>query len=174
MTKQISSGVNQKAIIIGAIIVLGLVGLMWWGRSNQAAGPSESSNGGKSSLVASEALYDFGTISMANGTVSKVFKVTNPTDKDIILSNIVTSCMCTTAYIEKAGREKGPFGMPGHGGLTARANEVIKAGESLDIKGVYDPNAHGPAGVGPVDRFVELTEANGGTTQVEIKAVVKP
>ena len=165
---------NQKAIIIGAIIVLGLVGLMWWGRSNQAAGPSESSNGGKSSLVASEALYDFGTISMANGTVSKVFKVTNPTDKDIILSNIVTSCMCTTAYIEKAGREKGPFGMPGHGGLTARANEVIKAGESLDIKVVYDPNAHGPAGVGPVDRFVELTEANGGTTQLEIKAVVTP
>ena|SRR3989338_848606 len=174
MTKQISNGVNKKAIIIGAVVVLVLGGLMWWGWSNQAVGPSLTGNNGKSSLVASEILYDFGTISMANGKVDKIFKVTNPTDTDITLSSIITSCMCTVAYIENAGREKGPFGMPGHGGVTARANEVIKAGESLDIKVVYDPNAHGPAGVGLIDRFVELTEANGGTIQLEIKAVVKP
>ena len=82
--------------------------------------------------------------------------------------------MCTIAYTENAGREKGPFGMPGHGGQVAKANEVIKTGESLDVRVVYDPNAHGPAGVGSVDRFVDLTEANGGTTRLEIKAVVTP
>jgi hypothetical protein len=64
--------------------------------------------------------------------------------------------------------------MPGHGGPVGRANEIIKAGQSLNIKVVYDPNAHGPAGVGAIDRFIELTEENGGKTQLEIKAVVTP
>jgi hypothetical protein len=55
-----------------------------------------------------------------------------------------------------------------------KANELIKAGSSLDIEVVYDPAAHGPAGVGAVDRFVYLTEPNGGTLELEIKAVVTP
>ncbi|MDI6734388.1 MAG: DUF1573 domain-containing protein [Patescibacteria group bacterium] len=165
---------NKKTIIISAFVMLGIISLMWWGRNNQTTRPSGTNNGGKSSLVASETLYDFGTISMANGNVDKIFKITNPTDKDITISSIVTSCMCTTAYIEKAGEEKGPFGMSGHGGPVVKANEVIKAGESLDIKVVFNPNAHGPAGVGLIDRLIDLTEANGGLTQLEIKAVVTP
>lgn len=164
---------NKKTIIIGSIILTGLIGLMFWGRSNQTTGLSEAENSKKSSLVVSEALYDFGTISMANGKVEKVFKVTNPTDKDVTLSSVVTSCMCTTAYIENAAGEKGPFGMLGMG-YVPPTDEVIKIGKSLDIKVVYDPNAHGPAGVGLIDRFVDLTEADGKTLRLEIKAVVTP
>jgi hypothetical protein len=164
----------KKSIIIGTIIVFGLIGLMFWSRNNQTAGSFEFENEKKGSLSASEILYDFGTISMANGKVEKVFKITNPTDKDVLLSSVVTSCMCTTAYIKNSDGEKGPFGMPGHGGPVAKANEVIRAGESRDIRIVYDPNAHGPAGVGLIDRFIDLTEANGGMMRFEIKAIVTP
>lgn len=165
---------NKKAIIIGAIIVIGLFALVWLGRNNQAAGPAVASNNGNTGLVASESLYDFGTISMANGKVNKIFKISNPTNKDVTLATIVTSCMCTAAYVENGGRKKGPFGMVGHGGSVPPVNEVIKAGGSLGIKVVYDPNAHGPAGVGSIDRFVYLTDAGGGKLQLEIKTFVTP
>ena len=171
MTNQISN-VVKKMIIIGIALALGFIGLMFWGRSSQTAGVSQNS-GTISSLATSEKLYDFGTISMKNGLVNHVFTVTNSSDKDIYVKKINTSCMCTNAYIESVSGEKGPFGMEGMGYLPP-ANETIKVGESRGIKVVYDPNAHGPAGVGAIDRFVYLTDTSGGAFQLEIKAVVTP
>ena len=63
--------------------------------------------------------------------------------------------------------------MPGMG-YVPPANETIKAGESRMIRVVYDPNAHGPAGVGRINRFVELVDSSGGTLGLEIKALVTP
>lgn len=162
----------KKTIIIGIGLVLGLAGLMMWGRNSQTAEVSQGS-GAISSLSASEKLYDFGTISMKDRLVNHVFRVTNSSDEDVYVKKVSTSCMCTSAYIEGANGKKGPFSMEGMGYLPL-ANETIKAGESLDIKVVYDPNAHGPAGVGAINRFVYLTDASGGTFQLEIKAVVTP
>jgi len=121
----------------------------------------------------SEELFNFGTITMKDGLVDHVFRITNSSDEDIYVKKIHTSCMCTTAYLEDSTGEKGPFGMEGMGYLPP-ANETIRAGESRNIKVVYDPNAHGPAGVGAIDRFVYLTDASGDTLQFEIKAVVTP
>jgi len=136
----------------------------------QETQPSSSATG----LVAPETFYDFGTISMKNWTVTKEFKVTNPTDKDITINTVLTSCMCTSAFIvEPDGSTKGPFGMSGMG-YVPPANELIKAGESRMIKVVYDPNAHGPAGVGQIDRFVTLTDSSGAELRFEIKALVTP
>ncbi len=165
----------MKTIPIILVILIGSFGLMWWGKSVQrpisaATGPIA---GATNALIAPERLYDFGTIRMANGNVSHVFKVTNPTGEDINVKSVYTSCMCTAAYIVNGGSRKGPFGMQGMG-YVPPADEVIKAGETRDIEVVYDPNAHGPAGVGSIDRLVYLTDENGGTLQLEIKAVVTP
>ena len=160
---------------VGFIVVL-LV-LMAWAAPNKPAAtattgtPSATQN--TTTLTAAETFYDFGTISMKNGLVARSFKVTNPTANDIELKTVVTSCMCTKAYIEGGGATKGPFGMLGMGSVPP-ANELIRAGESRDIEVVYDPNAHGPAGVGVIDRFVTLTDSSGGTLELEIKAVVTP
>ncbi|MEK7515768.1 MAG: DUF1573 domain-containing protein [Patescibacteria group bacterium] len=171
---------ESKNISIVAIVLLVFVGLFVWGYSGkQVAAPSvqgvsTSDNDLKSSLVAPEVFYDFGTISMKNWNVTKEFEVTNPTDRDITVSTVLTSCMCTTAFIVgPGGNVKGPFGMSGMG-YVPPANEIIKAGESRIIRVVYDPNAHGPAGVGQIDRFVTLTDSDGGTLQFEIKALVTP
>ncbi len=169
----------NKTIVVSAVVVLGLFSLMWW--SKPTTTPVDGSNANtnsnpetKNALTAEEKLYDFGTISMANGKVTKVFKVTNSASEDITIKNIETSCMCTTAYLETASGEKGPFGMPGHGGGATKTNEIVKAGESRELKVIYDPNAHGPAGVGTIDRFIYLTDASGKILELEIKAIVTP
>ena len=127
-----------------------------------------------SQLTTPETFYDFGTISMKDGLATKEFTVTNPTDKDLTVKTLVTSCMCTKAFIVKSeGTVKGPFGMPGMG-YVPPADELIKTGESRVIRVVYDPNAHGPAGVGRIDRFATLTDADGNELQFEIKATVTP
>ncbi len=109
---------------------------------------------------------------MAKGNVNHIFAITNLTNKDIVVSDITTSCMCTSAYIVDGNSKQGPFGMVGMG-YVPKANLLIKAGETKNIDVVYDPNAHGPAGVGLIDRFVYLSGVE-GATQLEIKAVVTP
>lgn len=161
------------------IVVLATMGLMWWGqlaRSTRASPGSyaNSSNAKTSALTTGPTLFDFGQIAMIKGNVNTEFKVTNTTSKDITIARLVTSCMCTKAYIEGGAEKKGPFGMPGHGGPVPPADELIKAGESRIIRVVYDPNAHGPAGVGSIDRFIELTDDTGGVIRFEIKALVTP
>ena len=170
----------SKTAVTAFAVIFVLAGLFIWGAAGRAGtaasvqGASGAASNAKSALTAPQTFYDFGTIRMENGNVTKEFTVTNPTDKDITVSTVLTSCMCTTAFIVGADDKlKGPFSMPGMG-YVPPANETIKPGESRIIRVVYDPNAHGPAGVGQIDRFVTLTDASGGTLQFEIKALVTP
>jgi len=164
-----SSG-SGAAVIIVILTLLIFAGIFILGGKTS----SQNDQNGKVSLLQTpEGIHDFGKISMANGNVEKIFKVANPTDEDIFIKTVTTSCMCTSAYIVKGDLIKGPFKMPGMG-YVPPANETIKAGESIDIKVVYDPNAHGPAGVGIIDRFVYLADSGGGKIQLEIKANVMP
>ncbi|MCR4310954.1 MAG: DUF1573 domain-containing protein [Candidatus Taylorbacteria bacterium] len=167
-------------IIFGALSLIAILFALGYVDSKGANTASVQGVGGshpakaESQLVAQETLYDFGTISMKNGLATKEFTVANPTDTDVTVRTLLTSCMCTNAYLVKPnGAVKGPFGMPGMG-YVPPVNERIKAGESRVIRVVYDPNAHGPAGVGRIDRFVILTEEDGDELQLEIIANVTP
>src|SRR3989344_3261729 len=171
---------KSKTLITSVVFVLVIAGLFAWGAAGRT-GPVASDQGApgaagnaKSALTAPETFYDFGTISMKNWNVTKEFTVINPTNEDITIKTVLTSCMCTTAFIVKPdGSTKGPFSMAGMG-YVPPTNETIRAGESRIIRVVYDPNAHGPAGVGRIDRFVTLTDSSGGVLQLEIKANVTP
>ena len=162
---------KKSTIIIASLVILGALGLMWWGSGNQSPeSPQFNANG---SLTASEKLFDFGTISMAKGKVSHLFNVANSAGKDVTIKELSTSCMCTAAYIKKGDSRIGPFGMASMGARIS-ANELVRAGETVEIEAEYDPAAHGPAGIGPIDRFITLTESDGGSLQFEIKAQVTP
>ena len=87
----------NKTIIVISIVIVAVAGLMWWGRSTQK--PTGADTGPQGVLTATEKFYDFGTISMKNGNVTKDFVVTNPTDKDVFVPTLVTSCMCTKALL---------------------------------------------------------------------------
>ena len=172
---------NKKTIISLVVIIIGVASLVWWSKSvdNKKLNAEGSTNyhlaRTGNSLTVEELFYDFGTISMKNGKVSKLFKVFNSSDGDINLESVTTSCMCTTAYIVKEdGNKSRPFGMPGHGGTVPKANEIIKAGESREIEVVYDPNAHGPAGVGLIERSVFLEDENNNVIEFKFKVNVTP
>ncbi|MEK7606512.1 MAG: DUF1573 domain-containing protein [Patescibacteria group bacterium] len=171
---------KHQTITTVLLTILAIMGLFVWGYANRGVADTSVQNvagegASIGSLSAQETFFDFGTISMKNGNVSKEFTVTNQSAEDILVSSLVTSCMCTTSFIVAPdGSVKGPFGMPGHGRSVPPANEMIPAGESRSIRVVFDPNAHGPAGVGSIERTVTLTEDNGATLELEFKAVVTP
>jgi len=160
-------------IILGTVIIIG--GLIWVGKStiNPNDLSTDLSNQSGSSLMAQELNFDFGTISMSNGKVGHEFTVTNSSNQPINIRKIYTSCMCTSVNFKFNQKKYGLFGMEGMGGLTS-ANITMNPGESGIVEAIYDPNAHGPAGVGPVDRFIYIEDKNGSQLQLEIKAVVTP
>src|SRR3989344_53725 len=170
---------NKNTIISLVFVAALILGLMVWGRYAQkgapaAAGQNQTQTPSAGTLTFAEKMYDFGTISMKNGNVAHLFKITNETSADVFIKKIVTSCMCTLAYLESPAGTKGPFGMEGMGHIPP-ADENVKAGESREVRVVYDPNAHGPAGVGRIDRLVMLSDASGKSLgQIEIKANVTP
>lgn len=164
-------GMNTKIIIAvfaGTFVVIG--GLIWLG---QPTGSQTTTQAPIESFLKSNATqFDFGTISMARGNVSHEFEITNSSDQPVNIKKIYTSCMCTAANFKFNGKTYGLFGMEGHSGNTA--NITLNPGDTGNLEVIYDPNAHGPAGVGAIDRFVYIEDKNGGQLELEIKTVVTP
>ena len=125
-------------------------------------------------LAVDESFFDFGNMSMAAGVVVHEFKVKNIGTTEAVISQIYTSCMCTEATFKKGDTKLGPFGMPGHG-FVPKIKGAIGVGEEGIIEVPFDPAAHGPAGVGPVDRVVYLVyKDKDKPIELEFKAVVQP
>jgi hypothetical protein len=125
-------------------------------------------------LVSPRPNYDFGTISMKAGNVSTTYRIKNEGAAPLTVNKIFTSCMCTNAtLITASGRKQGPFGMPGHGPLKA-VSQQLAPGETALLEVVFDPAAHGPSGVGRIERVV--TVESKGTTPLELGmvAMVRP
>ncbi|OHA14019.1 MAG: hypothetical protein A3G49_06170 [Candidatus Sungbacteria bacterium RIFCSPLOWO2_12_FULL_41_11] len=165
---------NTNIIIIGVISVLVLAGLIWFARPS----PSNNNNlanvssGPPASLGAEESDFDFGQVSMASGKVSHLFKIKNTGGQDLAINKMYTSCMCTIATLISGGKKFGPFGMAGHG-FIPKINASVVSGSEADVEVVFDPAAHGPAGVGLIQRVIYL-ETSAGEKQFGIKAVVIP
>jgi rhodanese-related sulfurtransferase len=79
-----------------------------------------SDEGGTGLEVVPE-IYDFGKINKENGTVSTSFTVKNITDSEILITEITTSCGCTTAEIEA---------------------KLIEPGTAQTLTVIFDPNFH--------------------------------
>ena len=165
---------NQKLnliLIIGSIAILaGIVVLAGAFSGNSQNSFSVYSN---SVLTAENNDYDFGTISMANGNVSYKFKLKNEGNEKIIIKKVYTSCMCTKAALLIGDRRVGPFGMPGHG-IVPSISETLNPGQSTDVEVTFDPTAHGPAGVGRIDRMVSLENDAGLPLEFRFSANVTP
>lgn len=124
-------------------------------------------------LTAREANYNFGQISMAAGKVSHRFWFRNESAAPVLIQRIYTSCMCTTATLVKSARVIGSYGMPGHGPVP-EVNERLAPGEAAYVEAVFDPAAHGPAGLGRTERVVTIEHGAGEPLQFNFVADVKP
>lgn len=166
---------NKKAILgIGLATIAVMALLIWFGQpvTEDTAGINDS-NAPESTLKAQELSFDFGTISMAKGNVTHAYTVTNTGTEPVIVKKVYTSCMCTTASLTSDGRNYGPFGMPGH--ATVPSIDVsIAPGATAQVEAVFDPAAHGPAGVGPISRVVILENSAGKPVEIAFTANVIP
>ncbi|PIQ68041.1 MAG: hypothetical protein COV91_06190 [Candidatus Taylorbacteria bacterium CG11_big_fil_rev_8_21_14_0_20_46_11] len=164
---------KQLGILIGVFAVVIL--LAWGGRiaSTAPSEPSANSASAQSAFDFTDTAHDFGSISMKDGPVAYRFSLTNSTDHEVSIERITTSCMCTNAYLHDDSDKKGPFGMPGHG-IIPRVNDAVAVAGSREVEVVFDPTAHGPAGIGPIERAVFVEDTEGGTQILTIKALVTP
>lgn len=163
---------NIKNILFYIIAVVALVGgLIWYARPDK--GSPDPTAAVLSTLEAEETSYDFGYVSMAQGKVEKKFRIKNTDSSPATIEKVYTSCMCTEASLITPQGKFGPFGMPGHG-LAPKVNKEIKPNDMVEVSVVFDPAAHGPAGVGPIERVVYIEEKNRLPLELKIKAVVTP
>jgi hypothetical protein len=135
-----------------------------------ATSPAPASAG---ALLAPNPDYNFGSVSMAAGKVKHRYAFTNTGASPVMIERIYTSCMCTTATFIKGPRVVGTYGMPGHGPVPA-VNQTLVAGETAYIDAVFDPAAHGPAGLGHTVREVTVEQAAGEPLRLGFTADVRP
>lgn len=129
------------AIALGVLLLIGAN--IYSGDTGTAAQATEVSS--PISVVGDG--YDFGDINIFGGKVETTYTLTNEGSEDVVVTDAVTSCMCTEGVI--AGKR---FGMHG----SEVASVVIPAGGEEVVTAIFDPLAHGPNGTGPIKRELQL------------------
>lgn len=171
--------VNKTLILAAVMIALALAIAIMAAKPGTAPRPAPSTASPSSvirapgPLTAREASFDFGTISMAAGNVTHRYWFRNESTAPVLIRRIYTSCMCTTATLVKGARVINRYGMPGHGPVPS-VNETLAPGEAAYVEAVFDPAAHGPAGLGPTQRVVTIESDRGGPLELQFSANVRP
>src|SRR3989344_749276 len=153
------------------VAILAVLMFLSWPKGNNASTPAPVPTSGSGTLMANETMFDFGRISMAAGKVKRDYVVKNTSSELVTITKLYTSCMCTQATITAGTQAEGPFGMPGHSGIP-RIKVTLSPGEEAIITAIFDPAAHGPAGVGPIDRVVYVENSSGKTVELGFQALV--
>ncbi len=125
-------------------------------------------------LTTEDNAFNFGTVPMYGGKVKHSFSLKNNGQGPVKISKIYTSCMCTEATLITGNAKIGPFGMPGHGGLTMRKSQSLSSGEEAIIEVEVDPAAHGPQGTGPAKKVVYIETDDSQRLQMILDINVTP
>lgn len=147
---------KETKLIIGAaviviLLIVGLAFLVTGKQSAQAAIPTNPVEG----VEANPGNFDLGNVPYSGGLVTKEYEIKNTSGHDMKLMKIVTSCMCTVATVTINGKETIPYGMEMQVG-NAILNLTFKNGETAKVTSKFDPTAHGPSGIGPINRSIYL------------------
>lgn len=165
-------GTGIGALVLGGLIIAAMPG-PGATKPPSAAPVSSATVGAAGSLSAFTTKYNFGSISMAAGKVTHRYAIRNTGTAPVLIRKMYTSCMCTTAALVKAEKKFGPYGMIGHG-YTPVIDESMRPGEEAMVDVVFDPAAHGPAGIGPTDRVVTIENNGGRPLELAFTANVTP
>jgi hypothetical protein len=115
--------------------------------------------------------HDFGDVSVRGGVVKTVMTIQNEGDSDLVINDMDTSCGCTSASVEKDGKEGPAFGMKMHGNNPVGWSERVKSGEKALLNIYYDPMVH-PDLRGPVTRSVSVYSNDKRTPVKEVRISV--
>jgi hypothetical protein len=119
--------------------------------------------------VLTPANHDFGDVSVEGGTVTATVLVKNEGQGDLVIDNIETSCMCTTAMLTIRDTVSPVYGMNMNDGKhpTGWSGTVHPEEEAL-LHVFYDPTMHGDFR-GPLTRTISLFSNDPIDFQKEVK-----
>jgi len=144
-------------VIVPTIVIFGII-VLTINKDSKPQANAVNVESVDSSYKLDKTHYSFGSVSQKNGNVETYYNLTNAGASDIYVKKLYTSCMCTQAQIEFSDGSKTALnGMLGHGpDSNLLVGKTIKAGETVKIRAVFDPNAHGPQGIGFIKRNITL------------------
>lgn len=148
----------MKTTITFIVLALIIVGGIYLGKNNSSDSKVESTN--ESVLSSDKKTFDFGDIDIFGGKVETEFALTNEGSDPITIIAGTTSCGCTEGEIGGIS-----FGMH----TKMRDNFVVQAGETQNLKVIFDPMAHGPNATGKIDRQVFLKTDSVATPELEVR-----
>lgn len=170
--RNIITGAGAVILVLGGLIIAAMPEPGTKQPERVESHPSALANAA-SGLSAREANFNFGSISMAGGKVTHGYWIKNAGTEPIIIRKLYTSCMCTTAALVKGGKKSDPYGMPGHGFIPSISVPINPKEEAM-VEVVFDPAAHGPSGIGPIDRVVTVENSGGRPLELAFRANVTP
>ena len=99
--------------------------------------------------------FSFGTVRLSSGIVVHRYPIKNIGTKDLKIANLASSCACTKVYFKSSTQESPRASMKGMTRITDWVG-ILKPGESAEIIMEFDPNFHGPTGVGKITRSLSF------------------
>lgn len=156
----------QKTFVISlAIAAAGL--LIGWGIvSSKGTKPAAD----RPELFLETDFYNWGDVGNRE-PITKSFTVENRGRSDLLIKNIASSCMCTSASLKTAAGETPFMGMT-HGGPAPKINVKLKPGEKGELIVRYDPLAHGRPDVGLLRRAVYLRTNDPLRPEAELRLLI--
>ncbi len=152
------------AVVLGTLLLISLFAF-WQGNKSPKTGvtsgvstpvPTQTKPVALNSLSVSPEPFDWGDIKIGGGIVEQKFTLKNTADTAISVSKLETSCMCTEASLTVGDKESPFFGMPGHQGANPGWQAEIAPGAEVTLTVKFDPAAHGPQGVGKINRSIRI------------------
>jgi len=158
--------------IFGAIIVLGLI---IWGFTRlttpvKSIASYSASDPNAPKIELNENNFVFGKISLSNNATHD-FKIKNTGKNPLVITDLMTSCHCTSAILKVPGQPNSPeFGM-----MSGESNwqGEIAPGAEATIETIYKPSVMPVKG--PVSRVITFrtNDPNNKEIQLEITADVE-
>lgn len=113
--------------------------------------------------------FDFGEVSRQKGRISRVFKVHNKGNANLVITNIKASCACTLASLN-IGKNKSPYF--GTKGALADWQVELKPGEAGELEVVLDLN-HKSVKVGDLIREVSIKSSDPLYPELSVRVEAK-
>jgi len=164
-SKAKSPSINSRKVIpvLIAIFTALTFGIGAWAISQTAS--SSLTQNADAKFYSDHFSYDWEQIPINGGETIHEFTVENRGTGSLELASIQTSCMCTSAQVIIGGKTSPFFGMHTSSSWTGK----VAPGEQATLRVIFDPLAHGPDAVGPIERFIAVETNDPKNSRLEFR-----
>ncbi|MBI4038042.1 DUF1573 domain-containing protein [Candidatus Daviesbacteria bacterium] len=143
---------NKQFLIISLVITSAILagGVFIISATSTPTPTTVTSQEGSASI--DQLTHDWGQIPYSGGDVKKTFVIKNTGRGTLTLRNVQTSCMCTTAQLTIEGKNSPSFRMHSSSSWVGE----VPPGKEAALTVTFDPDFHGPSGVGAINRLIDM------------------